>query len=65
MPKKNDGAFDLLRKADMFQTSIPLTFNGKKKFPTPYGGIVSILVYLILSSYFFYQVYLTIFPQYT
>ena len=42
------GLTSCLKKADIYATSISPTYNGLKKYPTTYGGLLSILSFVII-----------------
>ena len=42
------GLTSCLKKADIYATSITPTYKGLKTYPTTYGGLLSILTFVII-----------------
>ena len=43
-----NGIFNLLASLDSFGQPIELNFKGKSRFQTPFGGLISLIVNLIV-----------------
>ena len=50
MPRER-GNYDALRRLDRFAREVTFTFNEKKNFPTPCGGLITCIIYLAVLTW--------------
>ena len=55
MPRER-GKFDRLRRMDKFARGVSFTFNEQKKFPTPFGGLITVIILVAVVAWFSSQI---------
>lgn len=63
MGKKN--SFEFLRKIDIFSLPVNLTLNQEKKISTPFGGIISSLVFIAFIAVLTDQIFIILAASFT